>query len=535
MSLRSLFIKLCFSVFVFFAPSAYAQDADADRLRATLQKFMDMQTQLNDEYARVVYEGELKIVPQGSYYTVTLPHLRYEYLDVMALDIGTIVMNAAPHNADQWKMSIATPTPFVVFQEDGTKMLELHIGGQNVAGVWDEGLMSFAKLDAKYSDITTKVDGEAVNVGIENISVRYDLDKSPEGLWTGPGYLVVKNINAGHTSEPGSVRIGEVRQDFSIDRYDPSTMEQFQSLMTRVQALSESNPVPQDADPEAWTEYQARSQKMQQESMSIGTEIMALFVKMANGFDNTLSVKDLEISTPSIMGNELDTFRLGNAFFSFDMNDIMTNAMRMGFGFGHGGFSMTPESPETADLAPTDLDFSIDFSNIPLQNFSELMSNTMAGGANNPNLAMGLMFQIPALMSQAGVQIDFKDNFIKNDVYHIAHNGGLKAEQTSIIGIAGQGSINAKGLDALLERIAQSVQTLPPEMAGSLLQAQGMIQQVKAFAGVQPGSDGQNMYVLNYELTPAGQFLVNGKDVSAMSSAKDTVQPEPLKKNEIAQ
>lgn len=528
MTSRSIIRFLVLSLLALAHPQvakAQADAAGAEKLRATIQSMIDLQQRFDGAQvntgSKVVYEGDIIIEPSGNFYSVTLPHLKYEYMGIMTFDVGKIAINASPHKDGQWKMTIATPTPMVLFAEDGTKSFEINIGGQSLAGIWDDKLMNFAKIDAKYSNITIGTPDSPDFIKIPEISIRYDFDKNAEGLWSGPGYISARDLTFTSTKNGSGASLSEIRYDFKMHDYNPAVMTEFYDAIEKIITLSDKSKkaVPADLnDPQAMEAYKTRLEETQKEVMAASGTFADVIGKIGDGFDSQYTIKGFKTYSPKATGEGNDSISFDEASFGFDISGLASDTMGMAMRFGYENFSMIPAPANLDSFVPTTLNFDINISKIPFQQLIQIAKDSIQQVAENPaagqGIGLGLMFKLPQVLSQAGVQVDIENNYIGNDIYRAVHNGQMKADPSSISGFSGTGSFVFSGIDALSNKITAKMETADEKQKTQLFQSKSAIDQIKMFAKVETDENGKNKYIMNYELSPAGQLLINEQDMS---------------------
>lgn len=159
------------------APAQTIDTKGAVKLRTIFQTFIDNQkkTFVPAMGVSLMYDGRVSVEQTGTYYAVTLPHIKILYNDGRIFDIGMISVNAVPDRTPgRWRMTAAMPTPMVVRGADGKVIKRIVIGSQKSMGVWDERLKGFINFDGVYNDVALDGGAYAYGARIPELKARYD-------------------------------------------------------------------------------------------------------------------------------------------------------------------------------------------------------------------------------------------------------------------------------------------------------------------------------------------------------------------------
>jgi hypothetical protein len=489
--------------------AADVNEEGAQAVKAMFQKMLDYQKTLSnvDEAGQMVYEGELTVEPVGTYYAVTFPHMKLSYRTGEILDIGMISANVSPHKtAGQWAMTMAVPTPLVFLNNTGTQDFKISIGSQSTAGIWDEKTLTFQKLDASYKDIKLESSTEEpFHFNIPEIAVRYDFNIDAAGLWSGPGYVTIKNLTAKLPENAGSAAVREFRLDVSMDRYNPNSSN---DLRDKVMALNEKIEAQQSQD---GAEAVNTSEAAKEELEKLSADVLQTMLKSANGFKGNYKLSGLSISRPSILGQGEDSVQIEDVNFGFDLTGLLEENVKLGFDLGFLGFAMAPHPPGVPqEFLPKDMKFNILFENLPLQKILEMATTQPTPADGN------------------GISITLNENFISNDTFRVNLDGKYKIDTTSPLMAVGNGKLVIHGLDETITRVTNMAAETPGDPNIMQMQQAVMgLNMVKAFAKPEAAADGKISYVLEIELTPQGQYKVNGQDMGATFGGGAPAQPAP--------
>ncbi len=500
------FLHAVFALMLLASP-AHAAEINAEgaaKLKTIFENIILYQKSIPQQGgAQLQYDGDVMVEPAEKYYAVTLPHARITYPDGAKLDIGMVSVNASPHDTPgQWKMAVAVPTPIILMDAKQTQAVKINIGGQQAAGIWDENLESFAKLDAEYKSITVENATTGFSLQVPQIKIVYDFAKAADNTWSGPGSLLASNI-AGTFMNGGTLKIREIKGDFSIDKYNPAVLKDYRAfLKTFFEDAEKKKAAGAPPDIAKTTELADR--------------LHALLLKATNGFTGNYGVTGVELGRNNPATGTPETMKIGNIFFGMDAKDMMAEKIALSLRAGYNGFSITPTPKGYEGVLPAESNIDLAFNSIPARQIADIVRNTLQGSLQQPEMAqmagLSLMMKIPGVLSQAGSYVEVKNNYIGNSDYRFETNGSIKADVAAMnmftANIVGQFA----GLDQLLTRVKAIATDINNPAAKN---AQGMsrsLEMLRTYGAPKPGAAGTYLY--KFEMTPQGQILMNGKPAS---------------------
>ncbi len=186
--IRHLLLTLILTLF--FGAQTQAStidDAGATRLKTLFSELLQEQKETASLSGRTIKtQGDITIEQASNYYAVTLPTISIINEDKTTLDIGLIALNAIPtKNPDNWKMSIALPTPFLYSDKDNNPEIRIDFGTQRTGGIWNGKLKGFSKLLSQYQDIQITHYKNDKTLSIKKLGVATNLDKTKNKNWLG--------------------------------------------------------------------------------------------------------------------------------------------------------------------------------------------------------------------------------------------------------------------------------------------------------------------------------------------------------------
>ncbi len=498
--MRALILKsLTLMIVVLLMPAgAYAQDANADKLKTIFESLLaNQKASLAGSGMNLNYTGEISVENAGKYYAVTLPDMDVQYPDGSRLDIGMIAVNASVHQEPgQWKMTLAMPTPMVFFDAAGQESSRLNIGGQSAAGIWNEDLKNFSKLDANYENLTYTSAGNAVSAVIQKLRAVYDLDQVSPGKWSGPVYFNLDNVAISNAVQKDVVTAGQVSLNVETYEFDQNKFAQYQKDITAYLQKSETNPA--SVTP---TEAQALYNN--------------LIAAMGDGFTSQYQLTDLAIKGEA--GSGVNAIQVGQASIGMDVTGFLKDDVTLGLRVAYDQAKIDPAGVGINRLMPATMNLDWSFENIPFKAVSEAVSNSLQGGGDAMQMgAMSLMFRLPAILSQAATTLAIENNKLHSDLYKVDINGKAVADVKAVNSATADLVMTFKGMDAVLGVLNEEQGKLgaapDPEM-GDYSQVIMGLTMLKGLGEVAMGPDGQPVYKYHFIMNPQGQMLLNGNDL----------------------
>lgn len=217
---------------VFAALPAQAQDAGARAqiLKGQLEGFLENQKSVAlKNGSKLATKGEITVEQAGSYYAFTLPHITYTDAKGVRTEIGMLALNAVPQANNEWKITMALPTPINSYGSGGGEQFRTDIGNQNASGVWNEKLGHFTSVDANYGNIrlSNLLDQSTVTVGA--LAVNSQMQENDPEAFTGKAVVSADTISIFDSATTFKGVIPKVRMDANLaDRASktPMTKEQ---------------------------------------------------------------------------------------------------------------------------------------------------------------------------------------------------------------------------------------------------------------------------------------------------------------------
>lgn len=493
------FACLTICIFLMIQSNAHASAINAEgaaKLKGIFETMLANQKALTRPgESRFEYEGNVMVEEAGEYYAVTLPHARVVYPDGSKLDIGMISINASPHTrAGQWKMAVAIPTPIIMLDPKQAQATKINITAQKAVGIWDEGYENFAKLDSEYKNITIENAATGLKATIPSAKVVYDFAQGSDGKWSGPGSISITGAS-GEMTNRGSLKIADVRADFAMDQYDPSTMKQYREFL------------------KSFLKDEAIQKPTPEQTSALADKLSEVLLNSSNGLKADISIAGLEVTQPAPAGKTPQTLKLQKAFLGLGASGMRTGNTSVGVRFGFNDLFSTPVPPGYEGVLPSTSNIDIALANVPLKQLSDITKNTIQGSIAQPQMAQmaafSLLMKAPAILSQAGTYMDIKDSYIGNSEYRLNVSGQAKADIKAVNNMTADLKGRFSGLDKLLAKVKAIAANPKHAVAENAKNLASTLEMLRANGKKELGPGGE-VYTYHFVMTPQGQMLMNG-------------------------
>lgn len=183
-----------------FIPPASAQTANADAraqvLKGQLEGFLENQKAMAlKNGCKLSTKGEVTVEKAAGYYAFTLPNISYVDSKGVRSEIGMVAVNAVPEGADDWKITLALPTPITSYNNSGTAVYKTDIASQTASGVWNEKLGHFTSVNANLGNVQLNDLVKQSTVTIGAFSLASSLTEKDPEAYTGSARATLDNIS----------------------------------------------------------------------------------------------------------------------------------------------------------------------------------------------------------------------------------------------------------------------------------------------------------------------------------------------------
>lgn len=520
------------ALFIFVAPAVQAasiNDAGATVLKNQIDDFLKIYT-LNTTITQqgLSMSGPVAAVPKKDFYEVTLPGTKV-VSPTAVFDIGNIALNVRPGKDGEYLASMALPTKMTVHDPIKNEAIaDIALGSQKFASAWYPELGAFPKVDAEYKNIVItgkgkKPYGATINV----MKTVLDLTKNADNTWSGKQVANMDGLKMNVPNPEGG--IGEntfnLANSTITTTYDKMDLVRAQGIRQKLRALYKDGNAP-SAD-----------------------GIKALASEMAatgengflNGTTSEVTAKDitvqLQLESKRVKPPEPVVIKLANV-----NSKLAVNGMREDIGSSNGkmsfdGLSVAGISEVAKGLIPTTGKVELDAAKLPIRDLSRAMAEmvTKAVSDDLPDDATIEQRQRAAAEAQKNVTDTtnrIMEMLMKTGSVLSIRNTELKAPDVTatvngdariVKSPAPEGGTAPAGrmvytLEGIDELVAKAGQTTSADQQGyvqalTFLQMMGQASKTPA---------GKSLRSYTFELTPAGQFTLNGAPMDALANMLKT-------------
>ena len=493
-------LALCLTILCLLSTPAFAavDQAGAATLKTLFEDLIAFQkASMNiNGSGRLQSDGEVSVELSGTYYAITLPYMKVMLPDDTRFEIGIISINAVPEQKEgAWKMTVALPTPMVMFDKEGTPLTRIAIGQQRAAGLWSEKLQNFYKLDARYQNVTVSGAADSYTMSLPETNLRYDFDFDESGMLSGAGSLSALNTLMTFKADDSALKIGKSAVKFDIDRFN---VEHLVNYREHIKTLAE---------------HKSDITQSPERLEGFYNMLYDFVLTSSNGVKTTYLIEDFEITSPE----KSESFSIKNINLGLNMAGFLEDAVDLTLRLGVEDVKPELAYDEKEDVIPHSIKLDWQLQDIPFKQIADISKNTAIASINQPNMAgiaaLSLMVKIPALMAAAGTQLEIKDNYIAGPDFKITLDGLAKADISAVNSMSIDATALFEGLDILLGRLERLSETIDDDKDREDLQdAIAQLQAVRNL-GTPDKSESENpAYRFRFEVLPDGKILLNGQD-----------------------
>lgn len=497
-------------------------DAGAKALAASLKKDLPRWFPPPSEDGEGVgfeWQGEPTVKPAGDHYDVALPRLSAEDAEGTLFDIGTVLLSVTPKDDGQYGVSITLPSAIKVQNlDDNDEYVDaatISIGKQSFTSTWSGALETLLAVDAAYNDIAVSAADGKGKISVASMTMVQDL--KPEAgtagatLWSGPAAFAFGGLSVKDDKNKELVKIGGVTAEATYTRVD----------LTKVSAL----------------------QKLSEQTAAKGTtptsaELLPKLQGIFGGVSGAMRLSNLSVVNPE----DGTTVTLGQLAFRSGLTDLDQAQSTVSMGIEARDFAMTP-SPAPEAFTPRAFEVKLSVAKLPnsalWKAFTELAKAAEAEEAQPkkgaktkappPPSSDVVMQQAMAAMGEAGTELRIDALNLDTPATAGTATGAVKVATQAAFGVTGGATVLLRGIDAAVKAMQPAPGAKPDKETQDLLGGLAMVQ-----AMGQAGKDdtGADIRTYKFEVTEAGQLLLNGADMTPLLAGGGEPAPaeQPKKK-----
>jgi len=503
----------CVSLLITFtsfnaAAEAEINDEGAVKLKAIITELLEQQ-QNAYEFAggEMRLDGSVTVEQADNYYAITVPPITSVNPEGGRNEIGMIAINARPGDApEEWKMSIAIPTPILYFNEAGDVKTQVDIGAQRMAGVWNEQLHSFSRMDAAYENVKVENFTKGETALISNLVINMDLQKEEGNLWSGPMEFTASNITIDKSLENETIVIEKFVGETRLMNYSPEVNRKMQE---KIEALTEN------------TNAQDLANMSEDEQIAFYNMFFDMLKTAGGGFTSNFIAQNITHRQADGDSDEkIAAFQIDKLGFGLDMTGFDEGNANLGLRMGIEEIEMVNQAAEISGYLPNTMNIDVSINNLPLDALQQAGLSSLKSAKDNPNAAsvgaVQMIMTLPHILSDAGTNITIKDTYIKSREFDADLEGVVAADSQSRVGAIGSLTAVITGLDTAIARIQEEIKTASDSQKQKLQKMLTQMTIISALGQAGENEDGKQTKTFEFVMGEDGKFLLNGTDMSAM-------------------
>jgi hypothetical protein len=496
-------IVFCLLMAPVTANAAKISDEGAKRLETLFSKVLEDQKQAMEvSETSLVTKGKITVEQAKDYYAVTLPEITITNPEGDETHIGFIAINATPtDNPNNWKMSVAIPTPILRKNAEGETETEISIGSQRMVGLWLGEMENFSQLKANYKDIVAKTFPKNNRFNIADMTILVDLKETKDGLWSGPSKITFSDVSVDTPEEENALTLKEAILLASITDIDPLKYKEATKELSNLEI---------------------DNTKSQQ---SIGI-INTLLKASGDAVTVKGSLSDLKMKTKAKEHKPAREINLEKVAFDYGIDGLQGDNVNLTVGLNYRGDTKKEETEKA--LMPHTADARITLNNFPMTKVISIGQSTLPNDDSNPDAqkvaALQAMMTLPQLLAESGTTLEIKDIKYGNNTYFVNLDGTLKANRNSMLGASGEMLLKVMGMEKLrtaLQAESSEEDTKEQRMIDQALKRIEFIEKISKKEG--------NVHVSKLVLGEDGKITINGQDAKTVMRGETTQPVENIK------
>jgi hypothetical protein len=487
------------ALFVAAGTPAMAQD-QAAQIKQEVEDFLQplAGTGAAGEEA-VLAHGAVDVAAAGSSYVVTIPDLRWAPDATGHFEIGTVSFRLTPEGDDLYHVAdVKIPAEIPHKTPDGGVDGSISLPSQQFTAVWSRSLASLMRFDADLRDVKIVSTSDNMALSLGEIGAKIASTDKGNGRWDQDGTLHVATLNV--SSPDGMFALGSADGGYNTRDYNAKG---WAALRARVETMTASvepdTPAP-TSDPQL-------------------VEALRNAIPLFASWNGSIHVNALSVRDAT--GKEM--FSLPTGILTGSAEGFDQAIGRIALSLNHTGLVVNDIEPTEKDLLPQEVAVNIALENLPVQELWKGAIDTLSAADmstdEGSNMAM-MMFM--GLLQQSLVsgkaRVNLTDSHVALALARAQLSGAVEASAESMVGAVGKMTADVTGLDPLIEAVTAHAGPQGEEVAG--------LEVVRGFSNRQTAADGTVVDHYDIDLTPQGQFLVNGKEFSFMGPGAGEMPPD---------
>ena len=445
--------------------------------------------------------GAVDVAADGSSYVVSIPELRSAPDATGHFEIGTVSFRLTPEGDDLYHVAdVKIPAEIPHKTSDGGVDGSISLPSQQFAAVWSRSLASFMQFDADYRDVKIVSTSDNMAVSLGEIAAKIASTDKGNGRWDQDGTLHLATLNV--TSPDGMFALGSIDGTFNTRDYNAKGWAAVRDRMEAMAQGMEANPSAPAPMPDPQLVEALRGASPLFASSNTDIKVSAI------GFRD---------------GTGKEIFSLPTGTLTFGAEGFDQTVGRIALSLNHAGLVVNDIEPTEKDLLPQELAVNIALENLPVQELwkgaiDTLSSADMSTDEGSSMAMMMFMGLLQQSLINGKARINVTDSHLALALARAQLGGIIEASAESMFGAVGRMTVDVTGLDPLIEAVTAHGGPEGEEVAG--------LQVIRGFSNRQTAADGAVVDHYDIDLTPQGQFLVNGKEFSFMGPGAGEMPPD---------
>ncbi len=508
MTFRTALLSL--SLCLVLTPAAMAQapinDAGEQALKAQIEDILTKQKNARQlSGGALITEGQVLIEQAETYYAVTLPDITIKDDSGETAEIGIIAINAIPDSKPgDWKLSVSLPTPITWKNAAGQTIRKMDLGTQRMSGTWNAALAGFSVMDGTYGNVRIEDTLRRKIYTIASVGIVSSMKESAPGTWSGDTVATIKGLNGAGAASAGTTKADEIALTMKVK--DLSAAKQ-QQMREKIGAFAE-NTNPKDLE--------TLSPAGQLALYNMAVDMMR---SAGSGFTLQAALKNFNVSMPAFGTQPARNMSIKDGMLGFDLTGLDTGKVTLGILTRTDDLVTSPAG--NPGLVPSDINLDMKINNLPFEELVKIGQDSLKaagkGGAAKQFAGIQAMISLPQVLSAAGANVVIANSTFANDTVDAKVDGRMTADMNSTAGAVGKMKAEVSGLDTVIASLQKQMNDTPD--AAKKARLQKTIQNLTVFnlAGQAEKRGGKTVKLYDFELTPQGQMLLNGSDLSLLT------------------
>jgi hypothetical protein len=471
---------------VMATPEQAAEMAQAIELRMT-----EWFTPEDDEDAEVEWYGPVKVEAEGEHYVVHLPPSSVQDESGARIEIGTIRLDVEPMADGAYKVAALLPADIPMFDEDDSHMADLTIGAQRFEGVWSAAVENFLSVDADFRSLAVRSPDDSARIDLDSLIVRQNLEQNSPGRFSGPSNLSLGKLML---MGPGGVSL------LKIDRLDLSSAVESIDLAQQGRLSREFGTL---------------------ESTDIDSAESAAEIKrQLRLLYDLLGRVSIDLKADGITAHDPDSgtdIAIADLGASLSVSGLRDGKSRIGLGYRHTGFSLTPD-PSIGEMMPREIDAFLQVTGLPNDGLwralIDYVNAVQKSGKHVADEQAGA--KVFDLLAKAGSRFEVsKFRFLSPNV-ESSLEGHAVLDAKAPFSSTGEARAVIRGFEDAIKTLSAEKPT------AEVQQALAMASMVQMLGQIGKDEAGRDVRIYDLRFSPDGKVTLNGADMSALMGLQGT-------------